>query len=333
MIFDNIELQKITSLSSGAKVNLRALYFNAVKIKSMTIKYQNRDFLGFQAYIDRQPVAGMSGVDSTPLYAHPIDEGIIRTLNATPVKAVINKAIDSMVSFQFGHNLARGIFITQKSFPDLFEVLSHCAKTLGIPIPHAVAEHREDSLFNAFTAGTDEYAFIVISSTLCQYFTKEEACFVIGHECAHIAAGHIVYHTLAQVLTGAITPYLGFIGDILRATAGVPLLAWSRRSEITADRAGLLCCGDIAVAEQALLRLVTGLADVDRVDIDDYLHRYKGVEKFHEASNKFNELLASHPQIPKRIEALRLFANSELYYSLSGKPKPTDEVLLTQGKN
>jgi hypothetical protein len=43
-----------------------------------------------------------------------------------------------------------------------------------------------------------------------------------------------------------------------------------------------------------------------------------------------NELMASHPMIARRVEALRMFANSELYYDLSGKPRPTDKVLLTR---
>ena len=296
----------------------------------MSIEYKDQIYLGFQEYIDCNERGGVSGVSSTPLYAHPVDEWIIRTLNSTAVKVVINKAIDALVSFQFGHDLVNGIVIDQHSFPDLFKILSHCSKTLGIPIPHAFAEHREDALFNAFTAGTDEYSFILVSSALCHVMTKEEACFVIGHECGHIAAGHATYYTLVQTLTGAIANNLGFIGDIIRGTAGLPLMAWSRRSEITADRAGLLCCGDIQIAEKALLRLLTGLADIENVDIDNYLRQAGEIEKFHKIPYQLQELFASHPDIPKRIKALRLFAGSELYYILSGKSKPIDKILLSQ---
>jgi len=295
----------------------------------MTIKYLEQSFTGFQEYIQSNLKEGLSGADSTPLYAHPVDSWILSTLNAGPVKAVMSKAMNTLVSFQFGHDLAQGTPIDQKSFPELFKVLSHCAKTLGIPIPHAVAQH-DPNLFNAHTAGTDEYAFINISSALLHFFTKEEACFVIGHECGHIAANHAMYQTLVETLTGGVTPYLGPIGDILRATAGLPLLAWSRRAEITADRAGLLCCGDISIAERALLRLVTGLADAGLVDIDSYLHRSRIAEDFHGIGAQLHELMASHPMIPKRIEALRLFADSELYYSLSGKTPLARKAFLSQ---
>jgi len=296
----------------------------------MAIEYRNQNFLDFQEFIQGNSYNRMAGADSTPLYAHPVDQWILKALNATPVKAIMNRALDALVSWEFGHELASSVFIDQKSFPDLFEVLAQCSKTLGIPMPHAVATSAGAS-FNAHAAGTDEYAFINISAALCQFYTKEEASFVIGHECGHIASNHMAYYTLVQVLTRAATLRLGYIGFILRLTAGVPLLAWSRRAEVTCDRAGLLCCSDIKIAERALLRLVTGLADVDRVDIEDYLQRSKGMEEFHRTS-EFKGLFDSHPQIPKRIEALRLFANSELYYELSGQPHPEGKVLLTRAE-
>ena len=294
----------------------------------MAIQYLDQTFSGFQDYVTNSGSGRMAGPDSTPLYAHPVDEWILKALNATPVKAVMSKALEALVSFEFGFDLTSGVIIDQKSFPDLFEVLSHCCKTLGIPIPHAVASN-SPGLFNAYTAGTDDYAFINIASTLCQIYPKEEAAFVIGHECGHIAATHMVYHTMVRVLTQATLRNLGYIGYILRATAGVPLMAWSRRSEVTADRAGLLCCGELRNAERGLLRLITGLADVDRVDMEDYLRRSREVEDFHRTS-QFQALFTTHPLIPKRIEALRLFANSELYYDLTGKPRPAGVVLLSR---
>jgi Zn-dependent protease with chaperone function len=294
----------------------------------VTISYQGHSYQGFKEYVDRQAGEGLHGGDSSPLYAHPVDGWIIRTLNATPVKSVMNKALDVLVSYQFGYVLASSIFIDDRSFPDIFEILAHCSKVLGIPIPHAVTRH-DINLFNAYTAGTDEYAFINVSSALCKHFSYEEASFVVGHECGHIASRHMVYHTLASALTNSALGQLGAIGTVLRLTAGIPLMAWSRRSEVTADRAGLLCCGDIAVAERSLLRLVTGLADADRVDMEDLLRRSKEVQDYHTLS-KIQEFTSTHPLIPKRIEALRLFANSEPYYTLSGKPKPEGKTLLSR---
>jgi Zn-dependent protease with chaperone function len=293
----------------------------------MSVGQIDRRFLTFQEYIDRQ-ARGLFADDGTPLYAHPVDEWILRSLKAIPVKTVLDKALDTVISMELGQYLASGISIDQKSFPDLYEVLSHCAATLGIPTPHALA-HNRDASFNAFTAGTDEYSFISITSGLCQYFSRDEASFVIGHECGHIASQHLVYHTLVWVLTNTASRYLGPLGAVLSRTAGIPLLAWARRSEITADRAGLLCCGDLTVAERAFLRLVAGLADIDKVDVEDYLQKFKEIEAYHSISG-WKQLFTTHPMIPRRIEALRLFARSELYYSLTDKPRPENVPLLSR---
>jgi hypothetical protein len=294
----------------------------------MPISFRDNTLTGFAEYIEKYQQKKDLLKSSMPPYSHPVDGWIIQSLNALPVKAAMNKAIDVLVSFQFGHELASSVCIDSFSFPDLFKVLRHCADVLSIPTPHAVTQQMPD-LFNAYTAGTDDYAFICISAGLCKFYTLEEATFVIGHECGHIASGHMVYHTLADLLTQTMLGSLGAAGEAVRLVTGVPLSAWSRRSEITADRAGLLCCGDLATAERALLRLVAGLIDVKDINIEDYLHHSHSTHAYHGLS-QFNEWFESHPMIPKRIEALRLFAHSQLYYHLSGKPAPADSPLYTQ---
>jgi Zn-dependent protease with chaperone function len=294
----------------------------------MATTQPQRRFVGFAEYIEAQERRGLRDEHGTPLYAHPVDEWILRALNSTPVNEAIEKAVDSMVSMELGQYVVQGIAVDQKSFPDLFARISHCAATLDIPIPHAVVGDI-GVLFNAFTAGTDEYSFIFITPGLSQYFTPEEAEFVIGHECGHIAARHMTYHTLGWLLTQKaffkLFPLLRQLWEIIL----MPILAWSRRSEITCDRAGLLCCGDLAVAERALIRLVAGHADTDRVDIDDYLRKSREAQEYHGISI-ISQLMKSHPSIPQRIEALRLFARSEVYYSLSGKEPPPGQKVLSR---
>lgn len=293
----------------------------------MTTGELEQRFMTFQDYIAWRAWKGLSDDEQSPPYAHPVDGWILRTLESTPVKSVLDKAIDTFISVQMGRFLAEGIPIDHRSFPDLYEVLSDCSKTLGIPVPHALTGAMGG--FNAFTAGTDEYSFVFISDGLLKYFSREEARFVIGHECGHIASKHVVYHTLVQALAGTALQLLGPLGALVRKFAGVPLLAWSRRSEITSDRAGLICCGDIQTGERALLRLVAGLTDADKVDIDDYIRHYKEMSEYHGAST-WKEMLSTHPMIPKRIEALRLFARSELYYDLTGRTPPKGVELLTR---
>ncbi|MEW6557122.1 MAG: hypothetical protein AB1349_07190 [Elusimicrobiota bacterium] len=60
----------------------------------------------------------------------------------------------------------------------------------------------------------------------------------------------------------------GFIGDKIGALAQQAvlssLLIWSRRAELTADRAGLIACQDIKIAERVIIKLGLGTKDIQK---------------------------------------------------------------------
>ncbi|NEQ35912.1 MAG: M48 family metallopeptidase [Okeania sp. SIO3I5] len=288
----------------------------------MAIKYSDHKFISFQEYIQDTERGKIIP------YGHPMDEWIIRTLNSNIAKPLIEKAIDFLVSVKFGADLISMVPINSKSYPELFQILHHCAKTLAIPIPHTVLKQ---DINITYSAGTDSYVFIYVSPDLLQSFSTPEANFVIGCECGHIATGQILYRTLVSFLTGVyedIQPF-GLPVDTLLKVAGVALMAWSRRSELTADRAGLICCSDINIAETALLKIATGMADIKQIDIDRYLSQSEAMEEYLYPA-KLNSIVKSQLSIPKRIKALRLFANSELYYKLINLPEPHGQNLLSR---
>ncbi|NES24922.1 MAG: M48 family metallopeptidase [Symploca sp. SIO3E6] len=290
----------------------------------MAIQYLERNYLGFQEYIYRTDRKAWG----TSLYAHPVEKWIVVALSPLRVKAVINEAIETFVRVQFRPNLTSSVVIDWNTFPDHFETLNHCTKTLGIPFPLAVVQQDNDANI-AYSAGIDEYAFISISSDLYERFSEQEARFIIGRECGHIANGNMFYHTLATVL---IEEYLGKFDpliELLGRIAGAPLMAWSRRSEVTADRAGLLCCQDIDSARRALLKVEKGLSELDWVDIKGYLENSEEIIT-DDHTAQLRDSLESKPQFLKRIKALELFSESELYYILSGQTKPIGKTLLRQ---
>lgn len=290
---------------------------------------QAQTFISFSDFVEEAERTARPDNEPPP-YAHPIDGWILGALQSTPVKNALDRAIDAYISMFFGRFVAESVPIDHRSFPELYDVLSDCSRKLSIAVPHALTGTDYGS-FNAFTAGTDEYAFIFLTDTLLKQYSRDEATFVIGHECGHIASKHMVYHTLAEVLANLALGMLGPVAYALSRVAGVALLAWSRRSEITSDRAGLICCGDLQAAERALVKLVTGFADIDAVDIDEYLRHYRAASDYH-GSSAWQEVLYTHPMIPKRIEGLRLFARSELYYDLTAKPRPPGGDLLTRAE-
>lgn len=249
-------------------------------------------------------------------YAHPADSAVIKVLETLIGKAVMEDAIGSITSAQMGLMLSTGIAVNQRNFPDTYDILIGCCETLRIAQPYTIITNEIPGI-NALTCGTESFAFVAISGQLSALFRPEEQRFIIGHECGHIAMGHVVYHTMANFL-GIAGNLIPVVGPVLAQSISLPLSAWSRCSEITADRAGMICCGDVRTAQRALLRLIGGFQDVSDVDIDSYIETSENSRGVHKLG-AYAEFFRSHPLIPKRIRALEKFSHSEMYARVSGK--------------
>lgn len=258
-------------------------------------------------------------------FAHPIDGAITGALDRPKIKAVFSKIVDIIVDTNYRLQLASGVKISESYYPEIYAVIKECAGVLNIPVPYVIISSSIEGI-NACTSGTDKFAFIALSNLLALMMNKEEKKFIIGHECGHLALGHVIYHTAVSTF-GNLGSLIPLIGPVVAGSITYPLKAWSRRSEISADRAGLLCCKDINIAKRTLLKLEAGLAGIDNVDIENYLANSRDMMDISKIG-KYRELFLNHPIIPKRIEALDLFYKSEKYYRISGTSKPEGLTLL-----
>lgn len=124
-------------------------------------------------------------------------------------------------------------------------------------IHHLIYLFNQNPWPNAFTTGVYK-PVVVITSGMLDTFEESELRFVFGHELGHYVCEHVPYKTLAQFLSiilaqvGQMT--LG-IGKVLGAGLELALYAWDRRSEFSADRAGLLVAQDDNASIRALMKL------------------------------------------------------------------------------
>jgi Zn-dependent protease with chaperone function len=93
------------------------------------------------------------------------------------------------------------------------------------------------------------------------------------------------------------------------------LARWHRAADLSADRAGLLCCTDVGAAGQAMLRVALGASPA--VDPEAYVEQIRR-SKLDSGPSSWAEILASNPWAHKRIQALDLFARSEVYAAHTG---------------
>ena len=105
-------------------------------------------------------------------------------------------------------------------------------------------------MWNTYTYGTDTSAFIVLGTAILNNFQNDDLLFVLAREMGHCRAGHALWKTVARFLVGDDSVRKGLLsGGVLNAISfsptkwvqdavDMPLMAWSRQADITADRAG-----------------------------------------------------------------------------------------------
>lgn len=224
---------------------------------------------------------------------------------ARPIELAMSAAV--RVFKQIGQNqiLGNGVRVSERQFPRIHGLVKQCADTLQIAQPSVYIVN--NPMLNAGTFGTNEDSFIVVHSGLVDHYTDDELLTVIGHECGHIHNSHVVYLTTLHYLTRIANVLVRYALE----PAVVALRAWSRRAEITCDRAGMLCSGDVVHSHRALAKLALGSQRLyDEFNIDAFLEQY---EEGKQGIGRYMEVFASHPWLPKRVLAMRVFAESALY--------------------
>lgn len=277
----------------------------------------------FQHFVDRQksPSGSTGKRESFGEYAFSGDLRVLRKLEKlAPVRIVVEASVRFWKTFQRSDLLGTAVRVNSRQFPAFHDQILSCSKTLDIAAPTVYVTH--NPTINAGTYGTNTESFIVVNSALIDSFTNEQVLFVLGHEAGHIQNNHVVYHTAASHLASG----LGIFVKWASMPAGLALNGWSRRSEITCDRAGLICCRDEKVALESIMRMGLGSQKMyPNMDVEEFISQLDDIK---EGWGRLTELTKTHPYLPKRIKALKLFAQSSYYKNLIGEKggRPLDEI-------
>jgi Zn-dependent protease with chaperone function len=267
------------------------------------------DFDGFVA----QRKAGRAGghEDGGHAYAYASDRQMRAGFEKVkPVELAVAAAVRMFKQFGKSELLGHSVKVSERQFSRVHGLAVECAQTLGIVAPTVYI--RNDPTLNAGTYGTNDDSFIMVHSALVDHLSEDELRGVIGHECGHIHNNHVVYLTALHFLT----QMAGVFVQWIVAPATMALRAWSRRAEITCDRAELLCTKNIEVSQRSLAKLALGSQKLyEQLDLDVFLEQHAESQ---EGVGRIRELFATHPWLPKRLLAIRAFSESELYRRHAG---------------
>lgn len=228
--------------------------------------------------------------------------------------SIANKTAKAISKYGTANLLMNQIRVSEKNFPYIKKTINEFATKINIKTP--ITYIMQSDQINAFTYGTQNDAWVVITTRLIDTFNEQELKFVIGHELGHISAGHCLINTMATLLfegglltSNIVSRYFLPLKAFLKIFS-LALMKWQKASEYTCDRFGFLCCSQENVAYKSLIKLNLGLVhDVD-IDIEDYLSQYDDIKQdwLFRTNEKIDQINNTHPTVFKRILALRMFA-------------------------
>jgi Zn-dependent protease with chaperone function len=174
--------------------------------------------------------------------------GVLRSIG--PLNAAA-QGLSDRVGRPWLESSVNGIRLGPDQLPEIFDKAVLAARIVGLPVMPEIYISGE-AMWDASTLGSDTSAFVVIGSVLTN-LQGDDLLYVLGREMGHCAAGHALWKTVMQFMSGKKTMNQTIMGQgvlqflnpskIVESAIDAPLMAWARHAEITADRAGSLVVG------------------------------------------------------------------------------------------
>ena len=263
-------------------------------------------------------------------WEHPADRAALAGLRRIPAfDEVLRKLFglfgEKPVRLAFQANAVR---VGPRQFPDVHSRYLDVLETMDAP-EHYPLFISQTPMVNAGAYGMNE-PFIVLNSGSIRLLDDEEQVFLLGHELGHIMSGHVLYRTMLVILLRLANIGYPIVGLAARAVL-IGLLEWSRKSELSADRAGLLACQSPTAALGTSLKLAGG-GSREETDLNAFLEQADEYRQSGDLADSvfkvLNLLGTTHPFHTLRAAELRDWIESGAYerilrgeYHRRGEPR------------
>jgi Zn-dependent protease with chaperone function len=255
-------------------------------------------------------------------WEHPADRAALQALRAIPGADEVIKKILSILGGQRGIQLlfqANAIRVGPDQFPRLWQMHVEMCATFDWPtVPELYVT--QTPVFNAGAYGIDD-PFIVIHSAALELLEDDEIRALLAHELGHVMSGHSLYRTIAAILTLISLGALPFLAELVVLPVKLAFLEWSRKSELSADRAGLLGVQDPIVMQRKFMKMAGGgrgawftMADLNVDAFMTQANEYTGTnEGFDVVYKVLNTLAVTHPMNTVRAAEIQKWVTAGAY--------------------
>ena len=261
---------------------------------------------------------------SNSAFEHPSDRAALEALRRTPGMDRLLRWMSEMGAERYLRISATAgtLRVSPRQCSRLYNDLREACAILDVPEPEFYLS--QSPIPNAFSFGMQRHT-LVMTTALVDLLNDTERLEVIGHELGHIKAEHMLYTTMARVLADVMSTMAGDFplpAYILTEGISFAMYAWSRKSELTADRAGLLTVQDPEVCISALLKLVGGSQKlVDDLNVEEFTRQADAYDDMEDdLRGVYYKLLLmrkqTHPFPAMRAREIKEWSQTEQYKRL-----------------
>ncbi|WP_369144212.1 M48 family metallopeptidase [Streptomyces sp. R44] len=268
---------------------------------------------------------------SSRAYEHPADRSALVALRKLSGFDTAFKALSGLLperSLRLLY-LSDSVRVSDAQFSHLNDMLRDACYILDLEkVPPMYVT--QDPKPNAMCIGLDE-PIIVVTTGLVELLDEEEMRAVVGHEVGHALSGHAVYRTVLLFLTNLALKIAWIpLGTVAITAIVTALREWFRKSELSADRAGLLVGQDVRASMRGLMKIAGG-NHLHEMNVDAFLAQADEYEKSGDLRDSvlkiLNVLPRSHPFTTVRAAELRKWSETRDFQRIMDGhyPKRTED--------
>lgn len=246
-------------------------------------------------------------------WEHPADRAALQALRSVPGFEEVTRKLLAFLGGERGIRLlfqANAIRVGPTQFPKLWTMHVEACTTFDWPVvPELYVS--QTPVFNAGAYGVDN-PFIVLHSAALELLDDDELRVLLAHELGHVISGHAFYRTIAAILFLVSASALPFLAGIALLPVRLAFLEWSRKSELSADRAGLLGSQDPMASQRLFMRMAGGVRPgfhEGQLDLDSFMvqaHEYAETnDGFDVVYKVLSTLMLTHPMHTVRAAELQ----------------------------
>ncbi|MEU4151044.1 M48 family metallopeptidase [Streptomyces sp. NPDC026659] len=266
---------------------------------------------------------------SSRAYEHPADRSALVALRRLSGFDTVFKTLSGLLPERSLRLLflSDSVRVSDRQFTHLHDMLRDACYILDLEKvpPMYVTQNPQP---NAMCIGLDE-PIIVVTTGLVELLDEEEMRAVVGHEVGHALSGHAVYRTILLFLTTLALKVAWIpLGNLAIMALVTALREWFRKSELSADRAGLLVGQDLRASMRGLMKIAGG-NHLHEMNVDAFLEQaeeYDAAGDLRDSVLKIlNVLPRSHPFTTVRAAELKRWAESRDYQRIMDGHYPRRE--------